>query len=267
MRGVLGAAGLLTLPPLLVGTGVLSGVLGVRIGYRLHENFRCLGLPPSDRRNIELAVKEALGLLTFHSQTCQDKWVHAVVYPDVTDGYFVDVGAASGERESNSKFFEDRGWRGLCVDPFPSDMGARRCAVFREVVAAHKGERVRFRKAGYLGGIDEHIDRWRDEVADKQVIELETTTLDDILARAGAPSFIHYMSLDVEGAELEALRGVSFDRYRFGVLSIEHNFEEPKRSQVRTFLDAKGYGRVHTIEQDDFYMDRALAARRGLAPA
>jgi hypothetical protein len=39
------------------------------------------------------------------------------------------------------------------------------------------------------------------------------------------------MSLDIEGAELDALRGLSLDRYRFGAMAIEHNYEEPKRTQ------------------------------------
>jgi hypothetical protein len=31
------------------------------------------------------------------------------------------------------------------------------------------------------------------------------------------------MSLDIEGAELDALHGLSLARYRFGAMAIEHN--------------------------------------------
>jgi hypothetical protein len=46
-----------------------------------------------------------------------------------------------------------------------------------------------------------------DLVKDAKTVELTTVTLGNIMQRANAPSFIHFMSLDIEGAELEALRG------------------------------------------------------------
>jgi len=84
-------------------------------------------------------------------------------------------------------------------------------------------------------------------------VQFTTVTLADILIRANAPSFIHFMSLDIEGAELEALRAFPFDRIRVGAFAIEHNWEEPKRSQIVTLLERHGYRRVHTYKQDDFF--------------
>ena len=81
-------------------------------------------------------------------------------------------------------------------------------------------------------------------------------TLGEILERANAPSFIHFLSLDIEGAELEALSGMPFDKYRFGAMAIEHNDEEPKRTDILKFLEENGYGRVHTYRQDDFFAPR-----------
>ena len=81
-------------------------------------------------------------------------------------------------------------------------------------------------------------------------------TLGQVLERASAPSFIHFLSLDIEGAELDALRGIPFDKYRFGSMAIEHNDEEPKRTDLLKFLEAKGYQRVHSYKQDDFYAPR-----------
>ena len=36
-------------------------------------------------------------------------------------------------------------------------------------------------------------------------------------------------------------------------MAIEHNEEEPKRTDIITFLAARGYRRVHTYKQDDFF--------------
>ena len=43
-----------------------------------------------------------------------------------------------------------------------------------------------------------------------------TTTLGEILARTKAPHSIRFVGLDIEGAELEALKGLSIDRYSVG---------------------------------------------------
>ena len=57
-----------------------------------------------------------------------------------------------------------------------------------------------------------------------------------------------------EGAELEALRGFPFDTYKLGSLAIEHNYEEPKRSEIQQLLKSKGYTRARAWMQDDFYV-------------
>jgi hypothetical protein len=83
-------------------------------------------------------------------------------------------------------------------------------------------------------------------------------TLAEVLERVAAPPFIHFVSIDIEGAEYEALRGFPFDRHRVGAWTIEHNGEEPKRSDIRALLARHGYERVHSWQNDDFYVAAAL---------
>ena len=106
-----------------------------------------------------------------------------------------------------------------------------------------------------FGGITSTLNTYKDtpEVAASRTVTFVTTSLRDLLARVGAPPFIHYMSLDIEGAELDALKGFPFDRHRLGALTVEHNFEEPKRSDIEKLMKRQGYRRVHSWQQDDFY--------------
>jgi FkbM family methyltransferase len=210
----------------------------------------------SRSEKLALALEEALGLVHFHSTSSQDKWIAKYVYPKVRDGYFVDVGCADGVNQSNTKALEDLGWKGICIDPFPTNMGTRTCKVFREVVHREAGKKVSFRDAGFIGGIDDLLNSTRDAATRAKRVEFETVTLDDILARAGAPHFIHYMSIDIEGAELEALRGLSFSKYRVGAFTIEHNFEEPKRTEIRKLLEGQGYRFVVQLWRDDCYLSK-----------
>lgn len=237
---------------ILLSVATSAGYFGMRVGRSFQLNQMCCQIP--QRHNFEISVRERLGLLKFPSQIGQDRWVAEKVFPGVRNGYFLDVGSADGFVNSNTWALEQRGWAGICIDPFPSNMAGRRCQMFREAVDAEGGKRIQFTEAGELGGISTYLDRWKDVVKGAKTVELTTVTLADILRRAQAPSFIHFMSLDIEGAELEALRGFPFEAYKLGAIALEHNYEEPKRTQIEQFLKSKGYTRVHTWMQDDFYL-------------
>jgi FkbM family methyltransferase len=219
---------------------------------RLYINRRCCGLSLFEA--VRVTVAETFGLAHYPSQIGQDKWILRKVFPGVTDGYFVEVGAADGVLNSNSKALEDRGWTGICIDPFPSNMAGRRCLVMKEVVSRRTGEVVQFHPLGEMGGIAQTLATHKDAATSAAAVELRTVTLGDLLARAQAPPFIHYLSVDVEGAELDVLHGIPFERYRFGAITIEHNAEEPKRTELLTFLGEHGYRRVRSYKQDDYYL-------------
>jgi FkbM family methyltransferase len=236
------------------GAATAAGYAGLRTGRLFERNLLCCDIPPE--HNLRISVREALGLLQFPSQIGQDRWVAEKVFPGVRDGYFVDVGSGHGFTDSNTWSLEQRGWTGICIDPFPGNMDGRTCQMFQQVVGSVAGQQVTFVKAGAIGGISDHLGRWKSHTDDAETVELTTTTLGDVLRRAGAPSYIHFISLDIEGAELEALRGFPFDRYSVGSFAIEHNFEEPKRTQVDQLLRERGYERVRTWLQDDFYLPR-----------
>jgi FkbM family methyltransferase len=237
---------------LLVCVSVVSGLGGVAIGRRDQINQMCCLVPRG--RNIVLSIKETLGLVSFPSQIGQDRWVSETVFPGVTDGFFLDVGSGDGTIGSNTKALEQRGWTGICIDPFPTNMQDRTCKMFKDVVHSQSGRRVVFRQSGELGGIEDTLGRWKEATENSRTIELTTVTLGEILETAKAPRFIHFVSLDIEGGELEALRGFPFDKYQIGALAVEHNFEEPKRRDIEVLMKSHGYKRVYSWYQDDFYL-------------
>ncbi len=237
----------------------LSG--GVRYGRYYERHKWMFGL--SDRDNARLTLRRAAGTLRSHSQFEQDLWVMMLIPPGQRSGYYVDVGAADGERISNTKLFDEMGWKGICIDPAAAHMEKRTCQVFRQPVYRASGVRVLFNAIGDLGGIIGPSDAGGSPgaAARPKTVELVTATLDEILAKAGAPSYIDYISLDIEGAEYDALLGLSLERYEVGAFTIEHNFESEKREAIRRLLESKGYVRVQSWVVDDFYVNRRLAGR------
>ena len=147
---------------------------------------------------------------------------------------------------------------GSASDPFPRNMQDRSCQIFKEVVFSKAGEQVKFwaHANGFWGGIVDTLGPKdiKDILEKAPIVELTTVTLGDIFERAKAPRFIHYMSLDIEGGELNALKGFPFDKYQIGALTVEHNYLEPKRSEIRALMESHGYKRVHSWDRDDFYV-------------
>lgn len=232
---------------------VAAGVLhaGPRFRGRFEANRACCQIPAA--RNVTVTLAEMLGIARYASEIGQDKWVLETMFPNVTNGYFLDVGSAHGTLVSNSWALERRGWTGICVDPFPIHMEGRTCQVFKEAVFSDPPRQMTFHTAGGLGGIADTLGAWNKVAQKAATVEFMTVTLRDILDRAQAPAFVHVVSLDIEGAEFEALQAFPFDRVRVGAWAIEHNREEPKRSNIKVLLAQHGYERVHVWHQDDFY--------------
>jgi hypothetical protein len=227
---------------------------GVHARTEFIENVACCDLPIAEA--LSLTVRQAIGGPSYPSEIGQDKWVIFKMFPGVKNGFFLDVGSGPGTIGSNTKALEELGWTGICVDPFPSQMEDRTCRMEKEVVSSSSGQIVKFHTHAGLGGIADTLGKWKEEAEKSPVVELKTITLGELLSRDQAPSFIHFLSVDIEGGELEALKGIPFDKYRFGSMAIEHNEEEPKRTDILKFLAAHGYARVHSYKQDDFYAPR-----------
>jgi FkbM family methyltransferase len=239
---------------------VVLGAIGYSAAAPFRERFlanrECCAIPLS--RNVGVTLAELRGERAYAGEIGQDKWVLETMFPDVTDGFFVDVGSGHGTIGSNTVMLERRGWKGICIDPFPVHMEGRTCQMFKEVVFSEAGRAMTFRAAKGLAGLEETLGRWNTTAMQAPKVQFTTTTLDNILTRGGAPPFVHFVSLDIEGAEYEALKGFPFDRVRVGAWVIEHNFEEPKRSNIERLLVSHGYVRSHSFKQDDFYASKAL---------
>lgn len=244
-----------------VGLAALCLYNGARYGRYFERHKLMFGL--SDRDNARLTLRRVAGTLRSRSQFEQDLWVMMLIPPGKRSGYYVDVGAADGERISNTKLFDEMGWKGVCIDPSAAHMEKRTCQVFRQPVSRESGLRVLFDASGDQGGIVGPSGAGANPGAASRAktVELVTATLDEILAKANAPRYIDYMSVDIEGAEYDALLGLSLDRYEVGAFTIEHNFEAGKREAIRKLLESKGYVRVQSWVVDDFYVNRRLAGR------
>jgi FkbM family methyltransferase len=181
-------------------------------------------------------------------------------------GYYIEVGAYDGVTFSNSYFFEAIGWTGLLVEPHP-DLHAR-CRAARpgsRVVQAAVGRReatgtVALFAVDGAGGVDAlsytrtddaHAQRVQREGGMIVPVQVPLTSLAALLA-LDPPAAIDFASIDVEGAELDVLDGLSLDRWRPEILLIEDNSGGRDR-HVAEYVAQFGYRHVRRRGCNDFY--------------
>ena len=147
------------------------------------------------------------------------------------DGFFVECGAVDGEVKSNSLFFElKRNWTGLLIEANPDCHRAlldknRRAYVLRACLAPdRRPSTARMQFAGRRGGIVDQMSpshRAFISALNRPDVPVNCFPLNTIMA---ALNVVHvdYLSLDVEGPELEILRTVDWTRLRVDVVSVEY---------------------------------------------
>jgi hypothetical protein len=189
-------------------------------------------------------------------------------YKQKEGGYFIEVGASDGIELSNTYLLETKyKWKGICCEPIPKRFeklvkNRPNSVCFNNAIYNKSGLSLTFSIANtfdLLSGISEHITNHIAVVnANKTDITVNTLTLTDVLDKANAPEFIEYMSLDTEGSELEILKSFDFSKYTFGLIDVEHNFQEPIRTQIRSLLLSKGYVYKGENHWDDMYKHSSL---------
>lgn len=188
-------------------------------------------------------------------------------------GYFVELGANDGVTQSNSLYFERRrGWRGLLVEPVPHNFlkcrqnRADRTAVYCAACVPFDYDRefVRLAYANLMStplGLDTDLQDPSAHAASgtkflpkgQTVVEFGAVAkpLNALLEAADAPLNIDFLSLDVEGAELDVLRGIDHSRYRFRYILTESRDME----RISLFLRDYGYRFSRKLSGQDYLFE------------
>lgn len=186
------------------------------------------------------------------SQFGADRWV---LHNVQGKGFYVDVGCHDGVDISNTYELDKAGWDGICIDPFPKNFETRTARVVKACVYSSNGHEVEFDYS--LEDPGSELGNHKNRLHTTTTIQkhtFKTRTLESILDEMHAPRKIEYMNLDIEGSEFEVLRVFPFSKYMFKLLTIEHNYEEPKRTQIRHLLESHGYVHTLAVHVDDWYV-------------
>jgi FkbM family methyltransferase len=176
-------------------------------------------------------------------------------------GFFVEVGANDPHARSQTWHLEQAGWRGVLIEPQP-DLAeklraARSAQVFEAACSApeNAGRKLPLHVAGPLSALDR--ERMAPGAMPERVIEVPVRTLDDILREANAPVPLDFLSVDVEGHELEVLRGFAFAHWQPRMILLEDHVADLAKHR---FLRRNGYRLIRRFENNGWYVPKDSAA-------
>jgi len=205
--------------------------------------------------------------MKFYSQFEQDKVVYENFFKNKINGYFVDIGAHDGVTFSNSKFFEELNWEGVCVEPnpiiFEQLKSNRKCKCIQKAISDKTGSAQFFQiveGADMLSGlVDEFSQKGIQNIYSNlkntekgfDYINVELDLFENIVDQTE----IDFLSIDTEGNELKILQTIDFSKYNIKVITLENNEYD---SRFLDFLSPKGFTFVKRLGCDELYINNRL---------
>jgi len=169
-------------------------------------------------------------------------------------GFYVDVGAHHPKRISSTRWFYQHGWHGINIDAAPGSMEAFRRARPRDVnleLLISDGDAVmeflQWPTASGLNTVTPRNALFSTQAVGQEPVRtfIKSRSLDAVLSEyVPTGANIDFMTIDVEGHEIHALRSNDWDRFRPELVLVEnHGFDValPNNSSVYGFMTSVGY--------------------------
>ena len=190
------------------------------------------------------------------------------------NGFFVEFGATDGVTLSNTYIFEKYcNWTGILAEPLPfwhNDLiKNRKCIIDKRCVFSESNLEKKFvntYESPELSGLEDELKDYSSLDIDfnaetrkkKEIITVKTVSLEDLLKEHQAPSKIDYLSIDTEGSEFTILKNFNFKLYEISIITIEHNFIDDQRNNIKSLLEKNNFVRVFEkiSRMDDWYINK-----------
>lgn len=183
--------------------------------------------------------------MTYYGNDQEDKLLQeSGILPE--SGVFVDVGAGpDGIKGSNTYFFEQKGWTGICIDGNPENAEAlkknRKC-VYSAVISNKPGQQTYF----FTPNDPDSSGLLKTDRNDKQSVEVETVTLESILEKEKI-SEIDLLSIDTEGTELDVFKSIDWEKHKPKIVLMEAVTQGKISVDMIPELEKLGYSYSMTI--------------------
>jgi FkbM family methyltransferase len=254
--------------PTVINTGIVPG-----IGHFRRDEPRLRQTPFN-----MIPLSEAWARYDTASQPCDfsrdsyglDRLDHLILaaLPEGPPGFFIEIGAYDGVTQSNSVLLENRGWTGLLIEANPGSY-ARCCRTRPAMITEHAAcvpadfpeDHTTITDVGLMSmtGESRFSPQTRADWVERgagftgrapQDIDVPTTTMSALLDKH-AVARVDLLLLDVEGAEIDVLKGLDFNRHAPVRIVAEDAYDD----ELAAYLSDLGYSRTAILLERKFTRD------------
>jgi FkbM family methyltransferase len=201
--------------------------------------------------------------VTSYAQNFEDVILHRAL-KEIKNGFYVDVGANDHLIDSVTKMFYDQGWSGINIEPIkqhfsnlekfrPRDINVN-CLVGEVEEISHFYQV----SADGLSTISKEIAQQHEAAGFKvSKVSQQTRKLASILDQYAKDKTIHFLKIDVEGAELAVIRSIDFSKARPWIMVVEAmkpNQQVPDHMEWEPVILNNGYEMVYADGLNRFYL-------------
>jgi len=197
-----------------------------------------------------------------------------VPYLDFENGFFIECGANDGYSQSNTYYLEkQKGWRGLLVEGIPElyekcRINRPRSIVKNCVLVSQdcSADTMTMHYCNLMSVVDgsmkssdlqaEHLSTGFavQKIDESYSVDVKAMTLESVLDSLEDMPKIDFFSLDVEGYELEVLKGLNLDKYRPAYILVEARFYD----EIKSFMTVKHYQEIAKLTSHDYLFKDAM---------
>lgn len=192
------------------------------------------------------------------------------IFSDITDGFYIDIGAADPSINSVTKHFYEKGWRGINIEP--NDLFAKKLIEERPrdyTIPIGIGNKKMI-ETFYLC---KEVPEWSTfskkhmQIHSKHGIKFikkrkKILPLKDVLEKYGV-DVIHFLKIDVEGYEKEVILSNNWNKFKPFVVVVEADdskeWEKPLLSYGYIFTLFDGLNRFYVRSDKKELLNRAIA--------
>ena len=214
----------------------------------------------------------------FYAEFFTDRYIRNTFFPDFAyRGCVVEVGCATPELLSMSQHFRESGWRCIGIEPNPRFAALHRARgneILEYAAADFESDDHEFVVAESVSNYSDHhvsahsfsslsikpeYRAYKGEMLrhfKQTTIRVHVRRLDDILRLCQDLPNIDLLTIDVEGYELEVMRGFTPVRFGTRVIVLENLFHNPAYTDYMTSV---GYMLHKAIAYNYIYIPEAVA--------
>ena len=187
------------------------------------------------------------------------------IFKNKFNGFFVDVGALHPINGSLTYNLSKKGWKGLNIDLLKDNLTLFN--LFRKkdknlnlAISKNRGlinAYIFERGSGVNTTNKKWADTWRKKIGKNYtVLKIKKNSLNNVLSKHNVNKEFELLNIDVEGHEIDVLKGINFKNVRPKIITIEIHVEKTEqifKTKIYELLKKNNYELISQYYQTSFF--------------